>query len=115
MIRLPNVNFIFLKTFILSKIFGKDAHTKYDFVNPLGYWMAQEHLYNFSDDTLKKLFKKHGFKKIKSYMEFPSIYGGSKLRDATQIIVWLFSIILRLLTFGKVNISRSLVYVFGKT
>jgi len=78
MIRVPNVNFILLKAFVLSKIFGKGAHTKYDFLNPLGYWMAQEHLYNFSDTTLQKLLAKHGFVKQKSYVEFPPIYGGNK-------------------------------------
>jgi 2-polyprenyl-3-methyl-5-hydroxy-6-metoxy-1,4-benzoquinol methylase len=114
MIRLPNVNFIFLKMFVLTMLFGKDAHTKYDFVNPLGYCMAQEHLYNFSDRTLQKLLAKHGFKKRKSYMEFPSIYGGNKWRDVTQVFVWGMSVVLYTLTFGKINISRSLVYVFVK-
>ena len=115
LIEVPNVTFIRLKVFGLSLLFGNDAHTKHDFVNPLGYWMAQEHLYNFSDKTLQKLLLKNGFKKRKSYIEFPSIYGAYFWRDAAQIVVWISSVVVRFVTFGYLNVGRSLVYVFMKS
>jgi SAM-dependent methyltransferase len=114
MIKVPNVNFILLKTFALPKLFGNIAHKKYDFVNPLGFWMAQEHLYNYSDTTLQKMLSKHGFVKLKSYMEFPSIYGGNKYRDLIQVLIWVMSIVINKVTLGRININRALVYIFVK-
>jgi 2-polyprenyl-3-methyl-5-hydroxy-6-metoxy-1,4-benzoquinol methylase len=113
-IKVPNVHFIQLKTFVLSRLLGRDAHKRYEFLNPLGFFMVEQHNYNFSDQTLTRLLAKNGYVKLRSIVEFPSIYGRSKGRDGVQIIVWLVGKILNYASFGRLNINRSLLYAFRK-
>jgi hypothetical protein len=69
---------------------------------------------NLIDTTLQKMLAKHGFGKVKSYLEFPSIYGGNRLRDLAQIFVWCTAVLLNKISFGNINLNRSLVYIFKK-
>jgi 2-polyprenyl-3-methyl-5-hydroxy-6-metoxy-1,4-benzoquinol methylase len=114
-IKVPNVQFIRLKTFVLSRLLGRDAHKRYDFLNPLGFFMVEQHNYNFSDQTLTRLLAENGYQQLQSFVEFPSIYGRSKGRDGVQIVVWLIGKLLYYASLGRLNINRSLLYAFRKT
>jgi 2-polyprenyl-3-methyl-5-hydroxy-6-metoxy-1,4-benzoquinol methylase len=113
-IKVPNVHFVLLKAFVLSRLLGRDAHKRHDFLNPLGFFMVEQHNYNFSDQTLTRLLAMNGYLKLRSYLEFPSIYGRSKARDGVQILVWLAGKALYRASLGRLNINRSLLYAFRK-
>lgn len=97
-------------TFRLLKNTGLPAKILY------GKWMAlnpKEHLYFFSDATLRRLLNKAGFEVEQVYLSFPSLYGSSMRRLA---YLTYFGGIKAMYTLsnGKVNLATKVLYIARK-
>lgn len=104
-IRVPNVNYLLLKTFIITHLFGKNVYLKTKLLSHQGFFAPEAHFYNFSYITLKKILEKHNFKIIKQKIANTSI-GNSRFKNWLYQFLTLSSLISR--NIFKINLHTSL-------
>lgn len=112
-IAVPNYYWIRFKALILNTFFLKDLYLRSKHFNKWGYFFPEEHLYNFTLRTLKIYFKKYGFKIEKIFIDKP-IQKKTYLSEFIYIILFLFSKLINLLTFEKINIYINLILYVRK-
>jgi hypothetical protein len=82
-----------------------------------GKWIAlnpKEHLYFFSDTTLRKLLRKANFEVKQTFLSFPSLYGSAIRRAGYLGYFWLVKT-LYALTKGRLNFSTKVLYIAHKS
>lgn len=81
-----------------------------------GQWIAlnpKEHLYFFSDATLRRLLQKAGFEVEQVYLSFPSLYGNS-IRRLAYLAYFGGIKALYTLSRGKINLATKVLYIARK-
>lgn len=111
-IRVPNEKFLRLKMKIISTFFNNDFVLKKINFSILGYYAPETHLYNFNQETLKKLLKNNEFK-IHGIHLGKFALGAGTIRWMIHYFVYHLTKMIYFISRGNVNYNCSIT-VFAK-
>ncbi|MFC1935244.1 class I SAM-dependent methyltransferase [Chloroflexota bacterium] len=102
-IKVPNANYLELKTLVLAKTgFAR----RLGIMGPAGLMNPRVHLYNFSQRSLGQLLSKHGFEP-KKFLSFGGGRMGISRRDHIQRVYSLLAWLAKMLSAGHVDLYHS--------
>ena len=112
LIKVPNADYQLLKANLITKLGLKKMMES--MIAFSGLLMPQEHIYNYSQRTLRKYLRKAGFEQLKLIVLPSRLTGLSWIRDSFHRLYHTFARLLYRLSFGRLNLCVWLVVLAQK-